>query len=46
VTTVAILPVPTAQGMSYQGTAGDKHSIGRNLGEALDALTPPLPDTE
>ncbi len=45
-TTVAILPVPTAQGMSYQGTAGDKHSRGKTLGEALDALTPQLPEAE
>ena len=45
-TTVAILPVPTEKGMSYQGTAGDKHSVGRTLGEALDALTPQIPDAE
>lgn len=45
-TTVAILPVPTGNGISYQGTAGDKHSLGRTLGEALDALTPQLPDVD
>lgn len=45
-TTVAILPVPTEKGVSYQGTAGEKHSRGRTLGEALDALTPQLPDAE
>ena len=45
-TTVAILPVPTEKGISYQGSAGDKHSRGRTLGEALDALTPQLPDAE
>ena len=45
-TTVAILPVPTDKGITYQGTAGDKHSRGRTLGEALDALTPQLPDAD
>ncbi len=45
-TTVAILPVPTEKGIAYQGAAGDKHSQGRTLGEALDALTPQLPDAE
>ena len=45
-TPVAILPVPTEKGVSYQGTAGDKHLRGRTLGEALDALTPQLPNTE
>lgn len=45
-TTVAILPVPTEKGVSYQGTAGDKRSLGRTLGEALDAIMPQLPDAE
>ncbi len=45
-TTIAILPVPTEKGISYQGTAGDKRSLGRTLGEALDALTPQLPDAD
>ncbi len=45
-TTVSLLPVPTDDGISYQGTAGDKHSLGRTLGEALDALTPQLPDAD
>ncbi len=45
-TTVAILPVTTDKGITYQGTAGDKHSLGRTLGEALDALTPQLPDAD
>lgn len=43
-TTVSILPVPTDEGMSYQGTADGKHSTGSTLGEALDALTVLLPD--
>ncbi len=45
-TTVAVLPVPTEKGVSYQGTAGDKHSLGRTLGAALEALMPQLPDAE
>jgi hypothetical protein len=43
-TTVAILPVPTDKGISYQGTAGEKHSVGSTIGEAIDALTKQLPD--
>ncbi len=45
-TTVAILPVPTDKGISYQGTAGGKHSLGSTVGEALDALTLQLPDAQ
>ena len=39
-TTVAILPTSDANGdRIYQAIAGDKHSIGKTAGEALDALT-------
>jgi hypothetical protein len=39
-TTVAILPISDASGESiYREIAGDKQSIGRTAGEALDALT-------
>lgn len=46
-TTVAIVPVPTEKGgISYRGMAGDKHSQGSTVGEALDALTAQLPGDE
>ena len=39
-TTVAILPVSDASGERiYRAVAGDKQSIGKTAGEALDALT-------
>jgi hypothetical protein len=42
-TKVAILPVPTEKGVvSYRAVAGDKHSQGKTVGEALDALTTQL----
>jgi len=42
-TKVAILPVPSEKGVvSYLAVAGDKHSQGSTVGEALDALTPQL----
>ena len=44
-TKVAILPVPTERGgISYRALAGDKRSLGRTAGEALDALTIQLSD--
>jgi hypothetical protein len=43
-TQIAILPVPTATGVSYRGIAGEARSQGRTAGEALDALTAQLPD--
>lgn len=46
-TTVAILPISDASGeRSYRATAGDKHSVGKTAGEALDALTAQLGETE
>ena len=41
-TKVTILPLPTEKGLSYHAVAGDKHSQGKTVGEALDALTPQL----
>jgi hypothetical protein len=42
-TTVAILPVSGASGeKSYRAIAGDKHSVGKTAGQALDALTTQL----
>jgi len=42
-TTVAILPIPTAQGaLSHRAIAGEKHAQGKTAGEALDALTAQL----
>jgi hypothetical protein len=46
-TTVAILPVPMEKGgVSYRGIAGDVRSQGSTVGEALDALTTQLADTQ
>ena len=46
-TKVAILPVPTNSGtIAYRAVAGDRRSEGRTAGEALDALTRQLSDTE
>jgi hypothetical protein len=41
-THVAIFPGTTEHGMEFQAVAGDKQSVGRTAGEALDALTPQL----
>ncbi|MGB3493220.1 MAG: hypothetical protein WBA57_10855 [Elainellaceae cyanobacterium] len=39
-TTVSILPISNANGeKSYRAIAGDKHSVGKTAGQALDALT-------
>lgn len=46
-TTVAILPISDASGeKSYRAIAGDKHSVGKTAGQALDALTVQLGETE
>jgi adenylate kinase len=46
-TTVAILPISDANGeKSYRAIAGDKHSVGKTAGQALDALTAQLDDVE
>ena len=43
-TRVAIVPGPTNGGSpSYRAAAGDKQSVGRTAGEALDALVSQLP---
>ncbi len=42
-TTVAILSIYDASGnKSYRAVAGDKQSIGKTAGQALDALTTEL----
>lgn len=46
-TTVALLPIFDASGeKSYRAIAGDKHSIGKTAGQALDALTVQLGEIE
>lgn len=46
-TTVAIVPVSDASGeRSYRAIAGDKHSVGKTAGQALDALTAQLGKAE
>lgn len=46
-TTVAILPISDPSGeKSYRAIAGDKHSVGKTAGQALDALTAQLGETE
>lgn len=46
-TTVAILPIAdTAGGKSYRAVSGDKSSVGATAGQALDALTAQLGETE
>jgi len=46
-TTVAILPISNASGeKSYRAIAEDKHSVGKTAGQALDALTAQLGETE
>lgn len=45
-TTVAILPVSVNGEKSYRAIAGDKHSIGKTAGQALDALTVQLGEIE
>lgn len=45
-TSVAILPVATATGVSYLAIAGAKQSAGATAGAALDALTAQLTEAE
>jgi hypothetical protein len=46
-TTVAILPISDVNGeKSYRAIAGDKYSVGRTAGQALDALTAQLDEIE
>ncbi|MBW4614622.1 MAG: hypothetical protein KME21_15365 [Desmonostoc vinosum HA7617-LM4] len=46
-TTVAILPTTDPSGeKSYRAIAGDKHSVGKTAGQALDALTAQLGEIE
>jgi hypothetical protein len=46
-TTVAILPISDANGeTSYRAIAGDKQSVGKTAGQALDALTAQMDQVE
>jgi hypothetical protein len=46
-TRVAILPVPSETGvLIYRAVAGDKHSEGRTVGEALDLISSQLSEDE
>jgi hypothetical protein len=46
-TTIAIFPEPLgAQPAGYRAVAGNRHSVGRTAGEALDALTAQLDEAE
>ena len=46
-TKVAILPEPTDRGATtYRAIAGVRQSVGKTAGEALDALTAALPESE
>ncbi|MFM5998360.1 MAG: hypothetical protein ACKPCI_23755 [Dolichospermum sp.] len=46
-TTVAILPISNASGeKSYRAISGDKQSVGKTAGQALDALTTQLGEVE
>lgn len=46
-TTVAIVPASDANGEKfYRAIAGDKHSVGKTAGQALDALTAQLDEIE
>ncbi|NJP08461.1 MAG: hypothetical protein HC866_02445 [Leptolyngbyaceae cyanobacterium RU_5_1] len=45
--TVAIVPISNASGeKSYRAIASDKQSVGKTAGQALDALTAQLGETE
>lgn len=45
-TTVAILPISNANGeQSYRAISGDRQSVGKTAGEALDALTDLIGET-
>jgi hypothetical protein len=45
-TRVAIMPIPTGNGLAYCAVAGDRRSEGATAGAALDALTAQLPPDE
>jgi hypothetical protein len=46
-TTIAIFPEPLgAQPVGYRAVAGNRQSVGRTAGEALDALTAQLDEAE
>jgi hypothetical protein len=46
-TTIAILPEnPGTRGTHYRAIAGEKQSVGRTAGEALDALTQQLDESQ
>lgn len=46
-TTVAILPISNVNGeKSFRAIAGDKHSVGKTAGQALDALAAQLDEIE
>ncbi len=46
-TTVSILPMSDTSGETcYRAIAGDKHSVGKTAGQALDALIAQLGETE
>ncbi len=45
-TTVAIVSIPADEGTTYQAVSGERHSEGRTVGEALDALTLQLPEDD
>ncbi|MFH7245501.1 MAG: hypothetical protein ACHWZW_21920 [Spirulina sp.] len=46
-TTVAILPISNPNGeKAYRAVAGDKYSVGKTAGQALDALTAQLDEVE
>jgi hypothetical protein len=40
---IAIFPDPAENGDMFLAVAGDKQSVGKTAGQALDALTPQLP---
>lgn len=42
-TTIAIVPEPLQEGMFYRAVAGQRQSVGRTPGEALDTLAGQLP---
>jgi hypothetical protein len=45
--TVVILPILNSSGeKSYRSIAGNKQSVGKTAGQALDALTVQLSETE
>ncbi|MGF1576500.1 MAG: hypothetical protein ACFCU9_11295 [Cyanophyceae cyanobacterium] len=45
-TTVAILPISINGEKSYRAIVGDKQSVGKTAGQALDALTNQLEEIE